>query len=647
MAVSAVAFTAVRLPLATVSSTTSCDDVKFIFARGSGQTLDDEDYLVYQASIKAEMLRQKANLKIGFYELGSKPQNNAQYPAIGLDFFTILGSKISGGSAFAFGESVRQGIAELKNYSESVSASCPNTKIVVAGFSQGAMVITNGLSELNPERFIFAATFGDPKLYLPEGKGIIPDACLGKNLSPYRFFAPNCRTNTGSLDGKKPYVSNGWDGKVGLWCKDKDLVCGAGFQFGTPRNYNNFFEQIIQSALASHTNYAHDGIYYSAAKTIVDKIRETFPDAFLDEVAVSSDNRDTVILLDVTGSMEGYLEKYKTEALRLGAETYYAGGRVALYVYGDLSEMEPVRLVDFDDDLDYFTSELNSIGIMLDGGDIPESLYSAIGTILNNQNWRAGATKSIIVLTDAPALDPDRDGTTPDKVIAHSLEIDPVNIYVVTEDREAINAYKNFTSLTGGKVFSGIDTTSTDYLLSRPSVEFPLAEYYGHPNDEFTFTAKTSDSITNYEWDLDFDGSFETTSKVPAVSKIYPSDTSGYIQLKVTDSNGMSSTASAKVIIESSKPNPPSLNNLKVVQKGDSVHITFNLAENTVGALVSLDGISLGLVTGSELEITDVTQYSVLTLTPISFDGLFGTSLSGQINAQNSSTPLTPKTGLR
>ena len=648
IAAGAVAFTVVCLPLATSTSAIDCDDVKFIFARGSGQKLEDEDYLVYKAAIKTELLRQKSNLKVGYYELGSSSQNDAKYPAVALDFFTILGSKISSGQAFSFGESVNEGIAELKNYTETISASCPHTKYVIAGFSQGAMVITNGLKDLNPDKFIYAATFGDPKLYLPEGRGIIPPACLGKNLSPYRIFAPNCRTYAGSLNAKKPYTSDGWEKKVGLWCKDKDLVCGAGLKFSTPRNYTNILEQIIQSALASHTRYTIDGIYTAAAKTIVEKVRQVYPKAFLTNATITSGNRDTVILIDDTGSMAPYIEKYKTEAKRLAEETLKDGGRIALYAYGDLNDHKAIRLVDFGSTLNEFNDALETISA-LDGlgGDIPESFYAAVLDVLNQQEWRAGATKSIIVLTDAPALNPDRNGVTKEEVIARTIEIDPVNVYVVSDDPDAIDSYRDFTLSTSGKIFDTIDTGSTDYLLIRPSAEFPLAEYVGKPNDEFSFTVKTTGEIIKYEWDLDFDGVFEAETTIPTATMSYSSNASGFVQVKVTDKNNLTSSASAKVDISSTEPILPTLQNLKVTQKGTSISISYDLGENTIGSIISLDDAMLGFSDQNNLEITDIIKNTTLTLTPISADGLPGNPITGEIVFEKPSNILTPKTGTK
>ena len=644
IAASAVAFTVVCLPLATNSSAASCDDIKFIFARGSGQTLEDEDYLIYKASIKAELLRQKSNVKYDFYELGSSYQDGAKYPAISLNFFRVIGSKISAGAAFSFSKSVNQGIMELKNYTETISASCPNIKFIVAGYSQGAMVITNGLDNLNSDKFIYAATFGDPKLYLPEGKGLIPSACLGKGLSSYRIFAPNCKTYTGSLEAKKPYVSEGWKGKVGLWCKDKDLVCGAGLKFGTPKNYNNLIEQIIQSALASHTRYTDDGIYTLAAKTIVEKIRTFYPESFLSNTNSISSNRDTVILIDDTKSMYSLLNSYKAEARRLAKETIDAGGRVALYSYGDLEEHRAKRLVDFGASFKQFSSALEEISPK-GGGDEEESFYSAIKDILINQDWHVGATKSIIVLTDAPALIPDRDGTTPEQIFIKTLEIDPVNVFLITKDEATANTYQNFIFSTNGQTFITVDTTSTDYLLNRPSVEFPLTEYSGKPNEIFDFTATTTGEIIKYEWDLDFDGIFESVTSTPNISKAYLSDCSGFIQLRVTDNNNFISTASAQVTVSSETPKEPTLENLKVTKKGTSIYINYKLGENTIGAVVAINDTILGFTSEENIEIEDITEKTALTLTPITEDGTLGVPIMGTTESTNYPIALVPKTG--
>ena len=67
------------------------------------------------------------------------------------------------------------------------------------------------------------------------------------------------------------------------------------------------------------------------------------------------------------------------------------------------------------------------------GGDIQESLLSAAYRLMQEQNWKLGSTKSLVVLTDAGYLMPDRDGVTLDDVVTLSKSIDPVNFYIITD----------------------------------------------------------------------------------------------------------------------------------------------------------------------------------------------------------------------
>lgn len=595
------------------------------------------------------MLRQKSNLGVGFYELGSEYQDGARYPAANLDFLTVLGAKVSAGNAFTFGESVKQGIAELKNYVSSVSISCPHTKFVVAGYSQGAMIITSGLDELDSNKFIYAATFGDPKLYLPEGRGSTPDACLGKNLSPYRIYAPNCRTYQGSLSAKIPYLENGWLNKVGLWCKNQDLVCGAGFSFGEPKTQNNLLGDIVQSALHAHTRYPDDGVYELAAKTIVEKIRSNYPDNFRDEYIVAN-NQDTVILLDTSGSMYGYMDYHRKIASKIAEETIKLGGRVSLWAYGNLAFRKPEQVIGFTSDFNEFSSYLWSIGSRLDSRET--SYLSAVKNILDTAEWKLGSVKSIVTLTLSDLKSPDLDGTTEEMVKRSTVLNEPVELYTISAFEDVAEKYIEFTRGTGGDSFWDIDVENIDipdHFFMRPNLKFSFSSYSGEPGETFNFEVSTTSTTVKYEWDLDGDNIFETTTDTPTISKTYQADFTGYIRVKATDENGYYSIALAYLEISPNIPTEPKISNLKVIQKGTSVSVSYTLDENTVGALISLDDAMLGLTSDENLEITDVTKTSTLTITPLSIDGILGTPIRGEITYKELSDklPLTPQTGYR
>ncbi len=424
------------LPSATHAE--SCPDLKVIFARGSGGgRWTNEDYLEFKKAIEPKL--QTTTLSYEFIDL--------DYPAvaIGLDHLeTSLGALIGSGDAYEFGDSVNAGVAELVKIVN--GSACPNTRYVLGGYSQGAMAVSKSLRKLNADKLIYAATFGDPKIYLPEGKGLVPAACSGENLSDYRMYVPDCRAYMGLLGSYIPYETENLTGKVGTWCNKKDIFCSS------------------HLSVSDHLAYMSDALYEDASRVIFDKIA----DAYRIENNISSPH-DTAILIDSTGSMLSMINEYKAEALRLAKETFNSGGRVALYDYRDLADpYAPVEHCNFETcTLEVFESELNKIRVN-NGGDTPESLLSAAYHVMKNLNWRYGSTKSLVILTDADFLSPDRDGMDFDTVVKLSKKIDPVNFYIITNSEEAAT-YAELSAQTGGKVVTNFDELSllTDYIMER------------------------------------------------------------------------------------------------------------------------------------------------------------------------------------
>lgn len=413
-----------------------CPDVKIIFARGSGQERwTGQDYLTFESELKAKL--DLTTLKYEFEDL--------DYPAISVgDIWALFTTFVSGGEAYEFGASINLGLKNLTN--EVNKNSCKATKFVVAGYSQGAMVVSKAAPYLDANKIIYAATFGDPKIYLPEGSGLIPDACRGVNLSNYRVFVPDCQAYEGMLGSYQPYQPETLTDKMGTWCNYTDIFCST------------------YLSIKSHTSYAKDGLYADASKVIFDKITKTFN---LENTYVSL--HDTVFLIDSTGSMGSLINRYKTEAINLAKQTLANGGRVALYDYRDLvNGYEPVERCNFETcTLQTFQAGLDEI-VALGGGDAPESLLSAGFNIMKKLNWNYGSTKSVIVLTDAPYHEPDLDGVTFTDVVNLSKKIDPVNFYFVVP-RKMMESYDSLAEATGGMVVSSGSKLSvlTDTVVSR------------------------------------------------------------------------------------------------------------------------------------------------------------------------------------
>ncbi len=411
------------------SATADCPDLRFIFVRGSGEPQDTSDSFNEFKRALEDKMQYLPTLSYDFVDLN--------YPAISVaenlttPFTTFIGS----GEMYEFGDSVNAGSAALI---EAVNHTCASTKFVLGGYSQGAMVISKTLPSLNADKIIYAATFGDPKIYLPEGEDFFhPAACHGGELSEYRRYVPDCRAYEGILGSYRPYEPEAFAGKVGTWCNKKDIICSR---------------TIIGSSIRDHLSYIDDGLYEDASRYIFNEIAQYFG---IENNYVSP--HDTAILIDSTGSMASMLEQYKAEALRLANETFAAGGRVALYDFRDLQELyTPRQHCNFETCTpELFASELESI-IFENGGDDPESFLSAAYTVMSELNWQQGATKSLVAITDAGFHLPDIDDVDIATVAALSRKIDPVNIYVVTGESSAW-AYEDITRLTGGSIATNLD----------------------------------------------------------------------------------------------------------------------------------------------------------------------------------------------
>lgn len=426
----------VALPRHDAAVAASCPELKVIFARGSGGARwTDQNYLAF-----SEALRDKLAATSISYEF-----EDLDYPAIDIgNITTLLGAFFGGGEAYDFGKSVNAGVERL---AANVNGRCPNTKYVVAGYSQGAMVVSKSLHRLDADKVIYSATFGDPKIYLPEGAGAMPPACLGQGLSDYRMYVPDCRAFIGKLGTYLPYQPESFVGKMGTWCNRMDIFCSS------------------YLSIASHVSYVSDNLYEDAARVIFDRVAKVFN---IENHDVAP--HDTVILIDVTGSMGPLIDRYKNEAKKLARQTLATNGRVALYKYTDFQEENAVvMLCDFGCTLEEVEAKLDGL-VLGDGGDINESALGASFAAMNELTWQKGAVKSLVILTDAAYHNPDFDAqrTTLADVVKLSREIDPVNIYVVTTPLVA-ESYQELTTATGGAVATSVDDFElmTEEILAR------------------------------------------------------------------------------------------------------------------------------------------------------------------------------------
>lgn len=603
-----------------LSALTTCPDVEVIFAHGAATDIvESQDASAWYGGFYNQNYHQ-TDLKLDYYYLGESTYYGSRYNGANIGISSLKSLKntaetfFSGGKSGEFNDTVRAGVNELTGRVQEVLSSCPETKFVFGGYSEGAFILHKFFTEeiktigLTSDKVIYIATFGDPKLYLPEGEGINPPACRNEAFSDYRIYAPNCHTHSGILGAEKPnYFPQEFSGKIGLWCTEKDIMCS---------NYLNLFD--ISSGIDAHLAYVWQEpyLYNQAGNLIRQKLAEVFPDKLTppDSKVTPLRARDTAILIDTTGSMKDTIKKYQSEALKIAKNTTENGGRIALYEYRDLKadgkELVPHRLCDFSCSYEEFEKLIKNLKTS-GGGDIPESVLSASLGVMNELKWKKGATKSIVLLTDATYHDADFDGTTLSDVVKRSLEIDPVNFYIVAPSSIASN-YTTLAEKTNGKVFdlsSKNITLSGETLLNRPDLNFQFESYTETAGKVATFiVSTTANDVDHFEWDLNLDGIFELATTTPSVSFLYSTPTSGFIQARVITKNNLSSSASAMLLVNpaESSEEAPIISNLDITKNVGSITASYQRSKNTAGILIFLDNSAIGMTTEPKFTIKDL-----------------------------------------
>lgn len=630
-----------------------CTLVTAIFARGSGQGFNAKESLTFRTQLESRVDKKQLN----FYELGSESYGGNQYPAVDVSNVwngNAIGAKISGGMGNTYGKSVKEGVAELRTYLDIRHRKCPNEFFILGGVSQGAQVVGQALPSISSgvkNKIVFNMLFGDPKLYLPEGEGIFPPACRNEKLSAYRREIANCHVDNGALGARKPFLPSEDNSKTGLWCLANDYVCGS----------SKFVWDV-----EGHGKYANsNGPIDDGAREATNRLKNAAKLASQNDPGINdkplnnnmgTTGTDVVFVLDTTGSMMSYIDQMKTFIRNYSSKIKEINGRVGLVVYRDADdEYTAKKLSDLQTDTADLLNKLESVSAD-GGGDGPEAALHASMVAMNEMKWQKGATKAIILLTDAGYHEPDKvDGSTLAAVAKRSLEIDPVNIYPVVGDYLK-NSYADIAKQTSGQVIASGDendiVAALDKALTkiknRPNAKLKIGEYYAEVGQKITFDASDSyvvdGSITKYEWDFDGDGKIDQTTTSPVASHVYNEKFDGIMQVRMSANNDTVSNISAPVKV-GIKPNlpvgpgAPQVSAKIIERNGNKATIRLNwqpVDELSSRWLVNLDDTNLGYTVGEQrqLDITDVdvSTSRKVTVTGVKADGYVGKSATVQVD---------------
>ncbi|RYF28861.1 MAG: cutinase family protein [Chloroflexi bacterium] len=589
----------------------SCSDVELIFIRGSGQSVEGGESQRYREQIGARV----GTERVHFYELGTEAYGGHKYPAVDIgNVFNgnPIGAWVSAGHSNDYGKSVDAGVGELYNYVTQRNAKCPNARIVLGGYSQGAQVIGQTLpkfSETVQSKIDFVALFGDPKLYLPEGEGAFPAACRGLDYSLWRRHIGTCGTDNGALGARKsPYVSQAMASKTGLWCNAADFICGTSKIVGDQ---------------AGHGKYKDvGGAIDQAAKEIAVKLKSTLPgggdiDAE-SNIVTGRSNPDVVLAISSHRSFEPRVADVIAYIQANAEKIKEQNGRIALIASRDA-----------------YSHNSNQAIVVSNFTDNPTDLIES----LRNFQYSGGG---IMQWSGAHVV----------RTALRSLALGGVGYYMLGSAQFS-NSHTAFSNVLAGKA---VGTDYTNYpadltrmfeiIFGRPQIQAKNNDYSVQSGQEIVFDVSDSivknapaarnASTTEYHWDFDGDRVVDQVTDVPIVRHTFNKQFDGYTIVKVIGSNGSDANFGIPVKIDITpidvQPEAPTGLDVQVIATKDNVS-TLKVSWGAVDSLsksvaVGVNGTYLGTLDADRLsvEIRDIDRSRVneVSVAGISQDDVIG-----------------------
>ena len=210
---------------------------------------------------------------------------------------------------------------------------------------------------------------------------------------------PDCEVEEGILSAIKPYQPAGFENKLGVWCNNKDIVCGSSLN--------------IMHPLAAHTSYSsNDNAYKKLARIIKERIAASSQSELTTAKYSDAPPRDIVLILHNGQTINGELKNKLVELANHGTR---------ISIYNSYSEIgvgkKYEKEIDFTTDnlsgkIDKLNQKINGL-IKTNLSKEYDNTYFLVKHISKNADWQDGYERNIYVLmTDYTGHTYGMDGTT-------------------------------------------------------------------------------------------------------------------------------------------------------------------------------------------------------------------------------------------
>ena len=166
---------------------------------------------------------------------------------------------------------------------------------------------------------------------------------------------------------------------------------------------------------------------------------------------------DLVFVIDTTGSMGSEISVVKNNIANYAKKLdnsnipYY----IAIVDYRDFADRAysydyPYSVIqDFSDNIDTILTGVNKLSLG-NGGDTNETVYSGLMTGLDELHWGEKSVKKVILIGDAPPLDPEPYTNFELNGVCDSLNEKGVSVYTVATGGSSISKFTSIATNTGG-----------------------------------------------------------------------------------------------------------------------------------------------------------------------------------------------------
>lgn len=261
---------------------------------------------------------------------------------------------------------------------------------------------------------------------------------------------------------------------------------------------------------------------------------------------------DLALLVDTTGSMSdelSYLQKELESVIKkAAADNGNIPVRLSVDFYRDDGDDYVVREFDFTENISEAIEALNAQSAD-GGGDTPEKVNAALGTVINKLSWNDSATKLLFIILDAPPHSDDfaaveQMNELTEQAAAKGIRLIPILASGGSKETEFLmrdfalktgGTYLFLTDDSGVSVGGHIEPTIGNYTVEKLNdlMVRVIDRYLANVSEPAKYIEEELPSVSDTQIDLN---ETEITSETSAETTA-PPITDGEITMRLTDNN--------------------------------------------------------------------------------------------------------------